>query len=220
LIDHHSDSLGEVEALSLLSDFSISVVRHDTVSSQSELITAADSIGYPLVLKTAEPGINHKSDSNGVFINIKSEPDLLDHYNDLCERLGPTALVSQMVKDGVEISLGTVNDPQFGPVVMVAAGGILVELLSDRAVAMCPVSPQQADEMIGSLKANRLLQGFRGKAASNRQALIDALVGLSIIAFEFRDSIAEIDINPVMVNDNEALAVDALIVRRKSGSPC
>jgi acyl-CoA synthetase (NDP forming) len=220
LIDHHSDSLGEVEALSLLSDFSISVVRHDTVSSQSELITAADSIGYPLVLKTAEPGINHKSDSNGVFINIKSEPDLLDHYNDLCERLGPTALVSQMVKDGVEISLGTVNDPQFGPVVMVAAGGILVELLSDRAVAMCPVSPQQADEMIGSLKANRLLQGFRGKAASNRQALIDALVGLSIIAFEFRDSIAEIDINPVMVNDNESLAVDALIVRRKSGSPC
>jgi acyl-CoA synthetase (NDP forming) len=220
LIDHDLDSLGEAEALALLSDFSVPVVRHETVSSKAELVTAAGSIGYPLVIKTAEPGINHKSDSNGVFINIKSEPDLLDHYDDLSGRLGPTVLVSQMVNDGVEISLGTLNDPQFGPIVMVAAGGLLVELLSDRAVAMCPVSPQQADEMIASLKANRLLQGFRGKAASNRQALIDAIVALSVIAFEFKDSIAEIDINPVLVNDDEALAVDALIVPRKSGSPC
>jgi acyl-CoA synthetase (NDP forming) len=172
------------------------------------------------VIKTAQPGINHKSDSNGVFVNIRSEPDLLDHYNDLSGRLGPTVLVSQMVNDGVEISLGTVNDPHFGPIVMVAAGGILVELLSDRAVAMCPVSPRQADEMIALLKANRLLQGFRGKAAANRQALIDAIVALSVVAFEFKDSIAEIDINPVLVSDDEALAVDALIVRRKSGSPC
>jgi acyl-CoA synthetase (NDP forming) len=220
LIDHHLDSLGEAEALALLSDFSVPVVRHETVSSPSELVTASDSLGYPLVIKTAQPGINHKSDSNGVFVNIRSEPDLLDHYNDLSGRLGPTVLVSQMVNDGVEISLGTVNDPHFGPIVMVAAGGILVELLSDRAVAMCPVSPRQADEMIALLKANRLLQGFRGKAAANRQALIDAIVALSVVAFEFKDSIAEIDINPVLVSDDEALAVDALIVRRKSGSPC
>jgi acetyltransferase len=74
--------------------------------------------------------------------------------------------------------------------------------------------------MIGSLKANRLLQGFRGKAASNRQALIDAIVGLSVLAFEFKDSIAEIDINPVLVNDKGALAVDALIVRNKADSSC
>lgn len=220
LIDHQTDALGEVDALALLADFAVPVVRHETVSNQLELVSAADTIGYPLVIKTAEPGINHKSDSNGVFVNVKSELDLLDHYNDLSNRLGPTVLVSQMVNDGVEISLGTINDPQFGPVVMVAADGILVELLSDRAVAMCPVSPQQADELIASLKANRLLQGFRGKAASNRQALIDAVVGLSEIAFEFKDSIAEIDVNPVLVNAREALAVDALIVRRKSGGPC
>ncbi len=220
LFDHPLDSLGEADALALLSNFSVPVIRHETVSNQPELLSVADSIGYPLVIKTAEPGINHKSDSNGVFINIKSEPDLLDHYNDLSDRLGPTVLVSQMINNSVEISLGTLNDSQFGPIVMVAAGGILVELLSDRAVAMCPVSPEQADEMIASLKANRLLQGFRGKAASNRKALIDAIVALSVIAFEFKDSIAEIDINPVLVNNEEALAVDALIVRRKSGSPC
>ncbi|MBT8435884.1 MAG: acetate--CoA ligase family protein, partial [Gammaproteobacteria bacterium] len=220
LIDHQADSLSEVESLYLLCDFSVPVVRHDTVSNEAELLTAAGSIGYPLVIKTAEPGINHKSDSNGVFIDIRTEADLLAHYNDLSSRLGSKALISQMINDGVEISLGTVNDPQFGPVVMVAAGGILVELLSDRAVAMCPVSPQQAEEMIDSLKAKRLLQGYRGKAAANRQALIDVIVAISVIAFEFRDCVAEIDINPVRVNDRGALALDALIVRRKSGKPC
>ena len=177
-------------------------------------------IGYPLVLKTAEPGINHKSDSNGVFVNIQTQADLLEHYRDLCTRLGPAALVSQMVDQGVEIALGTINDKQFGPIIMVAAGGILVELLSDRAVAMCPVNPRQAEAMLSSLKANRLLLGVRGKPAVNRQALIDAIVSLSTLAYEFRDSIAEVDINPMLVNSREALAVDALIVPEKPEASC
>jgi acyl-CoA synthetase (NDP forming) len=125
-----------------------------------------------------------------------------------------------MIDQGVEIGLGTVNDPQFGPIVMVAAGGVLVELLADRAVAMCPVSPQQADEMVTSLKANRLLLGVRGKAAANRQALIDIIVILSALAFEFKDSIAEIDINPVLVDAHQALAVDALILGMQPDAPC
>jgi len=172
------------------------------------------------VLKTAQPGIDHKSDSNGVFVNIRSEPELLERYHDLCARLGPDALVSQMVQQGIEIALGTINDAQFGPIVMVAAGGILVELLSDKAVAMCPVSAMQAGEMIDSLQAKRLLQGVRGKPAANREALIEAIVNLSAIAYEFSDSIAEIDINPVLVNQHDALAVDALILRKNNDSPC
>ena len=220
LTANKSESLGEIEALAMLADFALPVVSHDNVSNAAQLLTVATKIGYPLVLKTAEPGINHKSDSNGVFVNIRSEADLRDHYRDLCTRLGPAALVSQMVDEGTEIALGTVNDRQFGPIVMVAAGGILVELLSDRAVAMCPVSPRQAEEMLSSLKANRLLLGVRGKPAVNRQALIDAIVSLSAIAYEFRDSIAEIDINPILVNSREALAVDALIVPEKPAASC
>jgi acyl-CoA synthetase (NDP forming) len=220
LAAHESESLGETEALALLADFAFPVVNHDIVSSEAELLTVATKTGYPVVLKTAAPGINHKSDSNGVFVNIQTQADLLRHYRDLCTRLGPATLVSQMVDQGVEIALGTVNDPQFGPIVMVAAGGILVELLSDRAVAMCPVSPRQAEAMLSSLKANRLLLGVRGKPAVNRQALIDAIVSLSAIAYEFRDSIAEIDINPVLVNSREALAVDALIVPVKPELSC
>jgi acyl-CoA synthetase (NDP forming) len=220
LADHDSDSLGETEALALLADFGVPVVSHATVSSEAELLTAAAKIAYPLVLKTAQPGVNHKSDSNGVFVNTRSEPELLERYHDLSARLGPVALVSQMVAEGIEIALGTINDAQFGPIVMVAAGGILVELLSDKAIAMCPVSPRQAGEMLDSLKANRLLQGVRGKPAANRQALIEAIVSLSVIAYEFSDSIAEIDINPVLVNQYDALAVDALILRKNTDSPC
>jgi len=171
-----------------------------------------------MVLKTAQPGINHKSDHDGVFVNIQTEQELHARYDDLCNRLGPDALASHMIDAGIEIGLGTVNDAQFGPIIMIAAGGELVELLSDRAVALCPVSPQQADEMISSLKANQLLQGFRGRKAVKRQALIDIVVSLSNIAFEFRDRIAEIDINPVLVNTLEALAVDALIVPNISDS--
>jgi acyl-CoA synthetase (NDP forming) len=220
LANHASETLGEADALALLSDFGLATVSHANVASESELLTAAVEIGYPLALKTAQPGIDHKSDSNGVFVNISSEPELRERYRDLDARLGPAALVSKMVEQGIEIALGTVNDAQFGPIVMIAAGGILVELLSDKAVAMCPLSQTQAAEMIDSLKANRLLLGIRGKPAANRQALIDAVVSLSIIAFEFRDSIAEIDINPVLVNEDGALAVDALILRKKTEATC
>jgi len=214
-----SGSLGESEALAFLSEFSVPVVNHARVSSRSGLTVAAEAIGYPLVLKTAQPGINHKSDSGGVFVGLQTEQELLACYDDLCNRLGPDALVSQMIDTGIEIGLGTVNDAQFGPVIMVAAGGVLVELLSDRAVAMCPVSAQQADEMIASLKADKLLRGVRGNKPVNRQALIDIVVSLSNIAFEFRDVIAEIDINPVLVNSRNALAVDALIVAKLPESP-
>ena len=220
LADSASDTLGEADALALLTDFSLPIVRHTSISSESELLAAADQLVFPLVLKSAQPGLNHKSDSNAVFINIQSKRALLDHYGDLCDRLGPQALVAEMIDAGVEIGLGTVNDPQFGPIIMVAAGGVLVELLADRAVAMCPVTPQQADEMISSLKTNKLLQGIRGKPAADRQGLIDAIMQLSALAFEFREHIAEIDINPVLVNAQQAVAVDALVLVKRPDQPC
>ena len=218
LAQNMTPTLDENAALELLSDFSIAVVRRELVASESELTTAAATLGYPVVLKTAEPGINHKSDSGGVFINIRSEQELLRHYRDISQRLGSMALVSQMVGEGIEIALGTVNDHQFGPIIMVAAGGILVEFLDDRAMAMCPLDAEQADAMLSSLKLNRLLRGVRGQPAVNRRALIDAIVNLSRLAFGLRESICEIDINPVIANASDAIAVDALILCDSSGS--
>ena len=211
-------TLEENTALELLSDFSIPVVKRQLVNSESALAAAAAELGYPVVLKTAQPGINHKSDQGGVVVGIESEQELLRHYRDINQRLGSMALVSQMVIAGVEIALGTINDRQFGPVIMVAAGGILVEFLDDRAMAMCPLDAAQAETLLASLKLNRLLLGVRGQAAVNRQALIDAIVNLSQLAFNLRDSIAEIDINPVIVNASDAIAVDALILCDAPGS--
>jgi acyl-CoA synthetase (NDP forming) len=213
-------TLGETDSLALLADFSLPVVKHERVSTRSELKTAAATLGYPLVLKTAETGINHKSDSRGVFVDIQSEAELTRCYEDLCQRLGPAALVSRMIDADVEIALGTVNDEQFGPIIMVAAGGVLVELLDDRALAMCPVSPRQADEMLASLKLNRLMQAYRGRPSLDRQALIDAIVAVSHLAFDLSDSIAEIDVNPILVNQRQTVAVDALVLRKTPDAPC
>ena len=220
LNDYPSDTLSETEALLLLQDFSIPVVSHQLVDNEAGLIAASDAVGFPLVLKTAQLDINHKSDCNGVFVGIQSQSELTERYQDLALRLGPKALVAKMVAKGIEIGLGTVNNPQFGPLVMVAAGGVLVELLEDRAVALCPVSPQQAEQMVASLKINRLLQGVRGNAPVNRQALIDAIVKLSQFAYEFRNEISEIDVNPLLVNDTEAIAVDALVLRKTADTSC
>jgi acetyltransferase len=103
---------------------------------------------------------------------------------------------------------------------MVAAGGIMIELLDDRAMALCPVSPAQAEDMLGSLKLNRLLAGARGQPPVNRQALIDAIVRLSQLAWELRDSIAEIDVNPVIASASEVIAVDALVLCKAPDEQC
>jgi acyl-CoA synthetase (NDP forming) len=205
-------AIDEHQALTLLGDFSIPVVAREIVDSEATLTAAAAKLGYPVVLKTAQPGIHHKSDCGGVVVGIADEAQLLQAYRDFSTRLGPLALVSKMAGKGIEVALGTVNDAQFGPLVMVAAGGIMIELLDDRAMALCPVSAAQAEAMLGSLKLDRLLTGARGQPPVNRQALIDAIVKLSQLAWELRDSIAEIDVNPVIANASEVIAVDALIL--------
>ena len=208
-----SRTIGEFDALRILGDFGLATAQGRIIDSEADLLGAAAELGYPLVLKTNEPGIDHKSDVGGVAIGIEDEAVLVERYRDIAVRLGPSALVVPMVEQGVEIALGTVNDPQFGPIVMVAAGGILVELLSDRAVALCPVGPREASEMLDSLKVDKMLRGARGKPAVERESLIQAIVKLSQIAFALRDDIAEIDINPVIARDTGTTAVDALIVR-------
>ena len=212
LKQHSTKVLSEAEAMALLADFDIPVPSQAVIKDKADLLDAAESIGFPLVLKTAEPGILHKSDAGGVIVNIQNETELIEHYSDLSQRLGPTALLTQMIDKGTEVGLGIINDPQFGPLLMVAAGGILIELLSERAVALCPLSTIDADELLSTLKIDALINGVRGQAESDRQSLIDIMVKLSLLAYEYKDVIAEIDINPVIVNSTGAVAVDALVV--------
>jgi len=205
-------ALDESAALELLDAFAIPVARHERVTNQDEVEAAAGRIGFPLVLKTAASGVSHKSDSQGVFVNLQNAADLSRCYADLSARLGPRAVLAEMIGRGVEIGLGTVRDPQFGPVLMISAGGVLIELLDDRAVTLCPVDADEAGSLLASLKIDRLLDGVRGAPAANREALVDMIVRLSWFAWEFRERIAEIDVNPVLAGPRAATAVDALIV--------
>ncbi|MDH5353789.1 MAG: acetate--CoA ligase family protein [Gammaproteobacteria bacterium] len=206
--------VSESEALPMLADFGVTTPAQVPVNDNSSLLDAAKKLNFPLVLKTAEAGIQHKSDAGGVMADIRSERELLEHYCDLSQRLGPSALLTEMVDKGTEVGLGIINDPQFGPMIMVAAGGIFIEFISDRAVALCPVSAEEADELLATLEIDKLLSGVRGSAPGNRQALIEMIVKLSWLAFELRDVVGEIDINPVIVNEHSAIAADALVITR------
>ena len=135
-------------------------------------------------------------------------------YDDLAGRLGPEVLVQHQVS-GVEVALGIVADPLLGPLVVVAAGGTLVELVADRAVALPPVSREAALAMIGRLRLSALLAGFRGAPAGRRAALADAVVALGRLAVELGDLLAGVDVNPLVVGRPTArVAVDALVVPR------
>ena len=209
-------TLSESTAMKLLCDFAIPTPAHAVIGSEDELRAAASKIGFPLVLKTAETGIAHKSDQGGVFVNITDVSELTWHYRDLRHRIGPQALVSKCMDSGIEIGLGVINDPQFGPFVMVAAGGVLIEIIDDHALAQAPVSRIEAQHMVETLKVNRLLEGVRGEPARNKEALIDVIVSLSEMAYHLRHDVAEIDLNPVIVTESAAIVVDALVVRRPS----
>ena len=178
------------------------------------MISAAEELGYPLVMKTASSGIAHKSDQGGVKLGIETLDQLLSAYDDLRDRLGERVVLMPMIEAGVEVSLGMKNDPQYGPLVIVACGGILIELMAERSFRLAPVTASEAEEMIDELRLARLLAGVRGQPAVNRDALVELLVLFSGLVCQFGEEIAEIDLNPVIVGTEACTIVDALVIAR------
>jgi acyl-CoA synthetase (NDP forming) len=184
------------------------------VNTADEALAAAARIGYPVVLKTDQPGIAHKSDAGGVILGIGSPADLAAAYADLAARLGPAALICQTVPPGIELALGLIRDPDLGPLIVVGAGGTLVELIADRAVALPPVSADQAAGLLSGLKIAPLLAGVRGAAPANAVAIASAITCLAELASELGQDIDALDINPLICGPDGATAVDALVIGR------
>jgi len=207
-------ALDELEGLSLLADYGIGTVRAKRADSLAEALATAQAIGFPVALKTAVAGITHKSDQGGVKLGLADGQAVEAAYADLSERLGPQVAVAQMAPAGVEVAFGMVSDPQFGPYVMVAAGGIWIEMLKDRAVALPPLSLEEANVMIAGLKINPLLDGARGRPAANRQALVEALARFAMLAADLGEWIDQMDVNPLLVSPQGCVAVDALVITR------
>jgi acetate---CoA ligase (ADP-forming) len=200
--------------LDLLREYGIAAVRAEPAADAAGALAAAASIGYPVVLKTDEQSIAHKSDVGGVLLGLGGPSALAAGYADLAGRLGPRVLVSQTAPPGTELALGLVTDPGLGPLVVVGAGGVLVELLADRFVALPPVDERQAARLVGGLRVSRLLAGVRGAPAADLGAVARAITGLAQLACELGDHLIALDVNPLICGPDGALAVDALAIPR------
>jgi acetate---CoA ligase (ADP-forming) len=196
----------------LLADYGIPVARTRTASTAGAALAAAAEIGYPVVLKTGEPGVAHKSDAGGVLLGIGDQTALAAGYAGLAARFGPRVLVCETAGPGTELSVGITADPDLGPLVVVGAGGVLVEHLADRAVALPPVGISQARRMLSRLRAAPLLAGFRGRPPADLDAVARAIVSVSAIACELGGELAGLDINPLICGPAGVVAVDVLAV--------
>ena len=208
----------EVDGLKLLAEHGVSVVGVERATNVREAVAAAERIGFPVALKTAVPQIHHKSDADGVRLKLETHDAVAAAYRELAGRLGPQVTVAKMAPAGVEMALGVVRDPQFGPLVLVAAGGIFVELLKDRRLGLPPLDHARAMRLIDRLRARPLLDGVRGQPPADVDSLSNAVVGLSWLAHDLGDLLDALDVNPVICGPDGCLAVDALVLPRSPQS--
>jgi acyl-CoA synthetase (NDP forming) len=196
-------------AFDLLAAYGIPVVQTRTAQSLADALAAADVVGYPVALKTL--GALHKSDVGGVTLNIVDKAALSEAYSAMAPSLGAAVTVQPMAADGVEVSVGFVRDDAFGPLVVVAAGGTLVELLADRVVACPPVSREGARRLLTGLRIAPLLAGWRGAPAVDIDGLADVIVAFSEMAIQLGDVVDAVEANPVIASPGGVIAVDALV---------
>ncbi len=198
--------------LDLLREYRIAAARVVPAGSAAGALAAAELIGYPVVLKTDEPAVPHKSDAGGVVLGVGTPDELIAAYADLAARLGPRVLVCETVPSGVELALGIARDPALGPLIVVGAGGVLVEAIADRAVALPPVSERTARQLLGELRISHLLAGFRGAPPADLGSIVRAITGLSALAVELGSELEALDVNPLICGPGGAVAVDALAI--------
>ncbi|POX37141.1 pimeloyl-CoA synthetase [Streptomyces sp. Ru73] len=214
------EQLSEHAGKQLLRAYGIRVPREQLVTSAAGAVRAAAQIGYPVVMKASGPRLVHKSELGLVRLGLTSASQVRDAYRELTEiaRLEDVpldgVLVCQLVEPGVEMVVGVTPDPLFGPTVTVGLGGVLVEVLRDTTVAVPPFGEDQARAALDRLRGRALLDGVRGAAPADVDALVEVMLRVQRMALELGDSLAELDINPLVVlpRGQGAVALDALAV--------
>ena len=205
--------LSEHEAKSLLKTFGLPVPE-GKICKATQAANVAKQIGFPVTIKTSSAAIAHKTEAGGVALNIKTVEEAEAAAKKIAE-LAPDVLVERMVTGAVaELIIGLKNDPQFGPALVIGAGGILTELLKDSATLLLPTSREEIIRALQSLKVWKLVEGFRGKSG-DQQAVIAAVLAVAAFAKAHSSTIEELDVNPLLVLPKGAVAVDALIRMRK-----
>jgi len=200
----------------LLSKYGIKCPESEVAKTLAEAGKAADRIGYPVVIKIISPDVLHKTDVGGVLFNVRDHDEAVWGYERLMTRLKGKkidgVLVQRRASDkSFELIVGGKRDPNFGQMIMVGMGGIYVEVLRDFTFRICPVTRDDVEEMLHELKGYPILEGARGRPPVNHKALVDTI--LSVSRLLLAEDPAEFDINPLMVNEKECLAVDMRILR-------
>ncbi len=201
------------DAQALLRSCGIDVAEGRHVRTADEAARAAAAIGFPVALKAVGAALRHKTDVGGVKLGLGGEQAVREAFADLSVRLGDRldgVLVQRMVRGGVELVIGAINDPSFGPLVMAGTGGIFVELIGDTVFRMCPLAEFDAAEMIGEMKGRVLLRGYRGAPPADESAFRAMLLRVSQLV-DACPEIQEMDLNPVMVLPSGAVAADARV---------
>lgn len=212
-------ALTEIESKKLISEVGITTVETRLATSQRGAIAISKEMRFPVVLKIVSPDILHKSDVGGVRVGLANGSQVGKAYREIiaaAKQSNPRAhiegiAVQRVVGAGVEVIIGVSKDPQFGPVIMFGLGGILVELLKDVSFRVVPLNRRDASEMIREVKSYPLLDGFRGQDPVNIPLLEEMILKVSDFA-ERNPEIKELDLNPVIVGKDSAVAVDARIV--------
>ncbi len=207
-------TLSEYESKLILTHYRIPIARERLCRTLAELKEAAGEIGFPLVLKGNAPEIAHKTESDLIRLDLRSEGEAEQAFQELMQKMNSqekAVLVQEMVKGKREFLAGMTRDPQFGPCVLFGLGGIFTEVLKDVSFRVAPFDRREALEMMAETKAHKLLDAVRGMEAADKEALADILVQLGNIGME-QEKIKEIDINPLIIAGSKPVAVDALIV--------
>lgn len=206
------------KGMELLSRFGIPTARTAVAGSAGEAEKIAEDFNFPVVVKAEMP---HKTDKGLVKTNLASKSAVRTAYYAVAgtlkaspEMSGYGVLIQEMVKGGIEVIIGVKNDPIFGPAVLFGMGGVLTEVMKDVSLRVCPLSLTDVREMISEVKGFRLLKGFRGQGACDIAALEETLLKVSSMAYQIKDRLVELDINPVIVlpEGQGVRAVDALVV--------
>lgn len=212
--------LGATDAAKLLGGAGIALAGETLVQTPDEAAAAAEAMGFPVVLKLMSPDIPHKTDKGLVKLGVGSADEVRAIAADLLARgrdhaAGGTIdgiLVQEQIPQGVEMIVGLTHDPQFGPALTIGAGGIHAEVLKDATTAPLPVTADDVREMISSLRLAPLLDGARGAAPADREALVRLALAAGELGRSCKGALAELDLNPVVVLPDRAVAVDALVV--------
>jgi acyl-CoA synthetase (NDP forming) len=216
------NSLSEYEAKKILRAYGISITEEMLAHSIEEALGMARRIRYPVAAKLVSPDIPHKTEAGVIALNILSDEQLQEEYQQILKR-GQTflpgariegILIQEMVRGpGIETIVGLSQEPPFGPTLLFGLGGVFVEIMKDVSIRVLPVIRRDAQNMISEIRGYKVLQGIRGRKPADREAIIQVLLKTACLAAELKDFVAEIDINPLIVREENqgAKAVDALI---------